>query len=485
MRFFAWRGFPGSLSALSTFLKKLTKLTTSPVVLILGVLVVGFAGRVFAGDPTATNTSMVGTSSATWYWDGIEGGETAHVVLSTVSDFSSVLNEDDGELGQLTTTYINLIANTTYYFKVKRTGEDDATYVPDQTPGHSTATYMQVPTNIYLDISSISIVATVYVSTPGNMNDLCDAPGVDIAIGGAYEGWTEGGDRWTAMPDALGGRRYAGSVALGGKMYVIIGAVNDEFDPVVNAWIARTARPTSRTYPNVVALGGKIYAIGGEGGGNTDYAENEVYDPASDTWTTLSSMPTARSKAAIAAVGGKIYVIGGNNGIAAEATNKNEEYDPATNSWTTMNSTGLTARYSPGTGVINGKIYVINGVGGHGKFNEEFDPATNNDWVARKMTAFGRGGTAAAVLGGKIYLIGGANGRDYNETYDPVTNHWLTMTRMPTPRNVMTVTALGGKIYVVGGEDGGTYVTHEEYDPGLSIKFSSLDPNTQYDFKAK
>ena len=71
--------------------------------------------------------------------------------------------------------------------------------------------------------------------------------------------------------------------------------------------------PTAREGLGVAWLNGKIYAIGGLND-ETILAVNEEYDPVKDAWETKEPMPTARYGFAIGVFQNKIYVFGGTIG---------------------------------------------------------------------------------------------------------------------------------------------------------------------------
>src|SRR5207245_687839 len=156
---------------------------------------------------------------------------------------------------------------------------------------------------------------------------------------------------------------------IGGKLYVAGGtdccvAVNTltVYDPVANAWTAKTSMPTARqraagavlTNP---ALGRDLlYVVGGLNSTGL-LGTLEAYDPSTDSWTTKTSMPTSRHEVAAAVVNGVLYAIGGTNGSVVDTV---EAYDPGSNSWATKASLP-TARTYPVVEAVNGIIYAIGG----------------------------------------------------------------------------------------------------------------------------
>ncbi len=107
-----------------------------------------------------------------------------------------------------------------------------------------------------------------------------------------------------------------------------------------------------------------------------------------------------------------------------------------------------TARFIPGSAVIDGKIYVIGGAPvafGITAAVEEYDPATDT-WTTRADMPTARQGVVAAAVDGIIYAIGGCEVDDRDsptvEAYDPATDTWTTKTDMPTARNVSAIAVL-------------------------------------------
>jgi N-acetylneuraminic acid mutarotase len=84
-----------------------------------------------------------------------------------------------------------------------------------------------------------------------------------------------------------------------------------------------------------------------------------------------------------------------------------------------------------------------------------------------------RGALAADVLADKIYVAGGSPGareRDF-AVYDPSTDAWVALPRMPTPRNHLTAGVMGQVFYAVGGRSGGMHSASsavEAFDPATS-----------------
>ncbi|HET6796232.1 MAG TPA: kelch repeat-containing protein, partial [Gemmatimonadales bacterium] len=231
------------------------------------------------------------------------------------------------------------------------------------------------------------------------------------------------------------------------------------FAIAANSWASKASMPTARC---LRAAGGLtnasgqaiLYAIGGDVkcGSSDPVTSVEAYNVATNTWRTRAPLPARLFELNQAAViGKKIYVTGGlvEPEFPFSLVSALFVYDQVTNTWTRksdMPSAGY-AVTSGVAGVINGKLYVLNGFtytpceGDCGETRPDFyryDPATDT-WISSKD--LGRpippcpGGHelgSAAVINGKFYVAGGRWGNGISNklhVYDPVTNSWTEKAR--------------------------------------------------------
>ncbi len=187
-----------------------------------------------------------------------------------------------------------------------------------------------------------------------------------------------------------------------------------------------------------------------------------------DTWEARASMLTQRSAMGSGVIDGKIYLVGGGDGGTYFSTV--EAYDPTTNTWTTKTPMSTTRNYL-GVGVINGILYAVGGLSGGSALAsvEAYDPTTNL-WTPRPPMNFARYDLAVAVVDGILYAIGGESGfdeLDIVEAYDPVTDIWTTKQSMPIARDRLAVAVVDGIVYAIGGEDATNNVIASvvAYDP--------------------
>jgi N-acetylneuraminic acid mutarotase len=110
--------------------------------------------------------------------------------------------------------------------------------------------------------------------------------------------------------------------------------------------------------------------------------------------------------------------------------------------------------------LIGGRITAPN-IGGYSAANvdvvEEYNPATDS-WRAMNRMPSPRSGQGWATYQGKIYVVGGEQ-HDYHiegvlrdvEVFDPAANDWYRLPALPTGRHGVNVAAYNGKLFVIGG----------------------------------
>jgi Kelch motif protein len=235
----------------------------------------------------------------------------------------------------------------------------------------------------------------------------------------------------------------------------------------VDTWASRAKMPTGRHGLAATALLNStgqsiVYAIGGTGSDGHSLRAVEAYNVSTNSWSTKTSLPE-EAEPEVGVIGGKIYSLNllgmGRRSCCSTALYM---YDPATNAWTAKRA--LPAGMQLGlTGVINGKLYVVNGstdydCGGDDCGEEDpqlyrYDPATD-EWSYLPGCPSKHLNGAAAVINGKFYVAGGVSGNVVSNklhVYDPVTNAWSEKAPMPRRRYSAAGAHLNGQFYVVGG----------------------------------
>jgi len=306
------------------------------------------------------------------------------------------------------------------------------------------------------------------------------------------------GDTWTKRDLAVEPIWASAAAAVGDKIYVIGGRTPDnicqkttrEYHPETDSWEIRADMPTPRFRLSACAVNGKVYVMGGtqDNWGPSVLSAMEEYDPATNTWTKKADMPTPRHSLNACVVDNKIYAIGGLNGSVphgdAVFVDSLEVYDPETDKWEEMPKMPE-LRKLKGSGVVDGKIYIIGSDINKKPILLKYDPVTDQLEKKSDPLTLGVQGGTAGVLNGKIYSIGGAlNLLTYSasvEEYDPLTDTWRECADMPTARCDISSGVMNGKIYVFGGWNGGFLRNVEEYTPpdGKSPKIPQQAVNPQ------
>jgi N-acetylneuraminic acid mutarotase len=191
--------------------------------------------------------------------------------------------------------------------------------------------------------------------------------------------------------------------------------------------------------------------------GKDDYAQNG--------WSIKTHTLSIRSATSSCAIDGKIYVIGGLGSNATPNLAKNEVYDPSTNTWEIKEPMKV-PRGCLSSAVVDGIIYAIGGPHqAPSTILEAYNPASNT-WTTKQNMLNPSQQAQACVVNGIIYNIGGNHDKRNCEAYDPVTDTWTAKTPIPEGAGGnAAVTAYNGLIYVFGG--------------GFSIESSTLGPHSK------
>jgi len=226
---------------------------------------------------------------------------------------------------------------------------------------------------------------------------------------------------WSRKADIPTSRAWHRACVVDGKIYVIGGGNDTTFsnaveayDPITNKWEKKANIPTARSESAAGSVNGKIYYIGGHGGVGPALSTVEEYDPKTDTWTKKTDMPTARTFITGSVVNDKIYVFGGaNDNIGSRLFPTVEIYDPSTDKWTKGSDMPI-ANSCLASCVVNGMIYIIGGAGNGSILSsiEIYDPV-NDKWLEGGNIPSARSNVPNyPVLDGKIYIIGGIGVND-------------------------------------------------------------------------
>jgi N-acetylneuraminic acid mutarotase len=268
---------------------------------------------------------------------------------------------------------------------------------------------------------------------------------------------------------------------IGDKIYMIGGnpagvsatylALNQQYDPVANAWTNKAPMPTARGWLKGSYCRGKIYVIGGHNNASVAVATNECYDPSGNSWTTLAARPRA-ALAALEAVwrDSLIYVMGGTDGTSGLTFV--DIYNPFSNTWAT--GTALPQMADMGGAVCLGDtIYIPEAVNRgtsqcwanlYKGYIDPVDP-TSITWIQGPAHGSATSICGATALGGKVYWVGGflalltVTNRVWcydpadGQIYDFPANYPITIAR----NNNVVGRESASELYVIAGDSGGNW----------------------------
>ena len=186
--------------------------------------------------------------------------------------------------------------------------------------------------------------------------------------------------KWSSAPSMTLARRWAASVVVGERLYVIggIGGKGGTFERRLDSveylelnsgskakWQMASPMSTARSSHSVEALDGCIYVVGG-GDGKEWLCTSERYDIRRDEWTPISNVKQKRWKCGLAVLNGHLYAIGGMNspdaGFWGKPLASVERYFPCTDTWEEV-AEMKEARFGFAVAAYGGKIYVSGGFG--------------------------------------------------------------------------------------------------------------------------
>ena len=183
-------------------------------------------------------------------------------------------------------------------------------------------------------------------------------------------------------------------------------------------------------------------------------------------WMKLEDMPTARSMAGSCLLDGRIYVIGGVGGTnEASRYASTEAYDIALKKWTVLANMQV-SRYGATYHAVNGKIYAFGGEDENTV--EEYDPKEDT-WTFKSTMPGKRWNHTSCVYNNEVYFFGGGDIYATIPTptwvYNPASNTWQTMSDSTGKRYFTSCYAYNDKIYVFGGLEPSNSTKTAAYDP--------------------
>lgn len=263
---------------------------------------------------------------------------------------------------------------------------------------------------------------------------------------------------------AAGGAKFFNS---GGRLTPIpVSAV--EAYPLFNGpWTKKAGLTPARFALGLAGSGTKLFTLGGTKDGVNHFTSIDSISPGGIAWDTAGVLPVPVAGSAVCAIGNKVYCIGGLAKVAGEdiVSDKIYEFD-ITSGQCILKNYMQTNRAFHSVAVVDGKIYIIGGLGGSTsqydcipqRSMEIYNPATNMiepdapDSLATARYYFG-----ATEANGRLYAIGGCPSASSDaalssiEEYDPILNKWAVKASLPAARSNCAVVSWQGRVYIIGG----------------------------------
>ncbi len=286
------------------------------------------------------------------------------------------------------------------------------------------------------------------------------------------------------------------AVVVGGRIHAFGGKTNggavldthEVYDVGANTWSNQVEQmPRARFAFAAVHRDGLVFLVGGEDEMGRPIAEVDVYDPAQNRWTQAPDLPTPRSFVAAGRMDNLGAVRGSHTGVVVaggrladgRATPVVEEYVLDLGEWRAR--TPLPAGvHGAGAAVLDlagddvdtqrREVWLVGGQTGEGLTDALTAYGHGLDYVRRlEGLPEGRFMHAAATVGDAIYLFGGRNFQETLEgwRFDPETETYAPLPRLPSPQNALASASLGGVLYAIGGRNnfGVAVPTVRAYDP--------------------
>ena len=290
---------------------------------------------------------------------------------------------------------------------------------------------------------------------------------------------------WEELPPMAGARAEATAAAVGSRIYVI-GGVMEDFLPVVSGtegrvdvydvetetWQPGPPLPLAVNHATAVTAGARIYVLGG-------YVGSLLFTPVAATWVLDTSvpleeqawvpfvpLPAPRAAHAAATDGRTIWVFGGIGEPGAVSIGLPEAFHERTvvsidlgadvPAWQVLGlfpdvRDHLVGAYHKGkVYAIGGRDLLVQSITGR---VDVLDVATGV-WTAGPPLPTPRGGSGAAVIDGSIYVVGGETSThafDTAEAFDTSLGTWSALPPMPGARHGVGVATVDDALYVEGG----------------------------------
>ncbi|MCX6296562.1 MAG: T9SS type A sorting domain-containing protein [Bacteroidetes bacterium] len=254
------------------------------------------------------------------------------------------------------------------------------------------------------------------------------------------------------------------SFAIGDKVYVVCGVVNNnysnfcwEFNTTSNTWTQKTSLPVCpRRWPCSFAVGGNGYLFGGYDTCSGSQNDLWKYDPINDSWLQKASLPDSVRSGAIAwSINGKGYILCGAQSYGV-TLNDCWQYDPILDSWIQKSSMPCTGRVF-GTGFsIGSKGFAGLGTDYSQYLKDWWEYDSNSDtWAIKDSLPSGAMDISSFAIDSFGYVGPGDYPSVLGSTFfqfDQISGHWLQLANFPGSQYTSCYSvSCNGKGYVISG----------------------------------
>lgn len=240
------------------------------------------------------------------------------------------------------------------------------------------------------------------------------------------------------------------------RLCVVTGAlVLAAFPVLAGEWLEGAPSTTRQAFSASTLFGDEIYVAGGAGI-SAPQSSFESYDTVGDIWRSLPALPKGVQQAAMTTVNGRLYLSGGYHADSRGPDNATFwMFDPLIGFWIQGPDMPGPRAWHQMVGV-EGKVFVVGGVGSYPDRVFVFDPGTDSWETMNARLPAARSALALVVKDGDVVALGGrlANGTATSrvDILDLATGKWRSGPALPEPRAGLGATVLNGQIHVVGGE---------------------------------
>ncbi len=288
---------------------------------------------------------------------------------------------------------------------------------------------------------------------------------VGLVVAGDSRGRVKSaGAEWSIGVPIPRARSEMPATVIDGKIYVVGGFYDgswaDCFDPLTQSWTQLPNLPAAAHHPGVAAIDGVLYVAGGfSPDGHHALGHLWSHAPGTRIWHKLASLPEPKGALGLVGMDGGLFAVGGaREHLGGPASGDLLRYDVLANSWQELRPMP-TEREHLAVAANGGKIFAIGGRANgdesttFGGANEQYDPATDT-WTTLARLPVGRSGLAGVAVEHSVVVIGGERGRSlYNNVnrFNIETGEWDTLSHLGTARHGLAAAYVDGTIYAIAG----------------------------------